>query len=77
MHYLYAPCYDYIMQKNEQQDLGHFVPACNGTETWTQYQNGKEYLYVWNNVTGETGWLCRGDIVHFEHPNDMMAKAKA
>ena len=41
-----------------------WIPACGGTETWTRYRDGREYLYVWNPGTGSHGWLDRSDIVH-------------
>ena len=48
--------------------IGNWVPACGGTETWIKYRDGKEYLYVWLTGTGQHGWLDRSDIVHREHP---------
>ena len=46
------------------------VPACGGTETWTRYRNGREYLYCWDRATGLHGWLDRSDIFHLDHPDD-------
>jgi hypothetical protein len=46
-----------------------WVPACGGTEEWTLYANGQEYLYVWNPQLKQHGWLCRSDIVHPDPPD--------
>jgi len=43
--------------------MHRYIPACGGSETWTVYRDGNEYLYVVDMTTGDTGWLNRADII--------------
>jgi len=35
----------------------HWVAACGGTETPFHYK-GKQYLFMWNKVTGKHSYYC-------------------
>jgi hypothetical protein len=55
-----------------------WIPACGGTETWTWYRDGREYLYVWwKNAPEGTpanrrhGWLDRTDHITYTCPGEM------
>lgn len=56
--------YAFTAAQDFVRSLNRWVPACGGTETWTRYADGREYLYVWNPGTGQHGYLDRADIVH-------------
>ena len=42
-------------------NTNHFwIPACGGTEKPFTYK-GREFLYMWNTVTGEHDYYCISD----------------